>query len=277
MKAYVTQHIRTQETRRKRLRFSFFIILFILLCAGVVYSIFFNPKLLVANITISGFDQALITQFQDVLKTKKVFGGLIPSNNLLFIDRDDFVSFSNSYPEVKNVSMKKDYKNTSLNFDITMRKPEGLWCGEKNGCFVFDTDGVIYTKQEVGSASSSFRLIIEDSNRFPVLLSIIEEKDVSIMNILDTVVTPETILTFKNLLTFFGEIGVPIKTIVRRGENTSVALFETEHGGVFLIDVGRGFEETRNDLTAIKDKLNFKDILYVDVRTPGRVYYKGYK
>ncbi len=274
MKAYVPQHIRTQETRRKRLRFSFFVILSVLSLAAGVYGIFFNPKLLVSNITVSGFDQSLTTQLKDTLGTKKILKGLAPPNNLLFVKKDDFASFSNSYPEIKNISMKKDYKNTGLSFNVTMRKPEGVWCGERAGCFIFDTDGVIYTKQEASTTSSAFQLIIEDSNRFPTLLSILEEKDVPIVNILDMVATPETILTFKNLLAFFEENGVPIKTIIRRSGNTSVALFETGYGGVVLIDTGRGFEKTKHDLLVIKDKLNFKDILYVDVRTPGRVYYK---
>ncbi|MBI5153455.1 MAG: hypothetical protein HZA36_03285 [Parcubacteria group bacterium] len=274
MKAYVPQHIRIQETRRKCLRFSFFIILVVLSVAGVIYGIFFNPKLLVANITVSGFDQSLATQLQDTLRAKKILKGLVPSNNLLFVEKDDFASFSNSYPEIKSIVMSKDYKNTNLSFDITTRKPGGVWCGEGEGCFIFDTDGVIYAKQEASIASSSLGLVIEDSNRFSTLLSTVEGKEMPVRNILDAVVAPETILTFKNFLTFFEGVGTPIKTIIRRGGNTSTALFETKYGGVFLIDSGRGFEETKRELTAIKDKLNFKDILYVDVRTPGRVYYK---
>jgi|GEM_PF-2898213 len=282
MKAYVPQHIRIQEMRRKRLRLSFFIMLVIMSFAGVVYGVFFNSKFLVANITVSGFDQSLATQFQGTLKAKKILNGLVPSNNLLFIKKDDFSSFAKEYPEIKTVSMKKDYKNTSLDFDIVTRKPEGVWCGEKEGCFIFDTDGVIYTRQEINSptllttsiASSSFQIIIEDSNRFSSLLPIVEGENTQEKNIFDTIVAPEIIQVFKNFLVFFKEIGVPIKTIVRSNGNVSSALFETEYGGVFMVDVGRGFEETKRDLETIKKELNFKDIFYVDVRTPGRVYYK---
>jgi len=274
MKAYVPQHIRTQETRRKRLRFSFFIILVVLFLAGTIYGVLFNPKFFIANIVVSGFDQSLTTQLQDAVKAKKILRGLIPSNNLLFVKKDDFSSFLKSHPEIKTISMKKDYKNASLSFDITTRKPEGLWCGEREGCFVFDTDGVIYSKRETNLSSSSFQLVVEDSNRFPTMLSIVEDKDVPIRSILDTVVAPETILTLNNFLTFFKEIGVPIRVIVRRGGNPPIALFETEFGGIFLIDVGRDAVEIQRELILIRDKIDLKNSLYVDVRTPGRVYYK---
>ncbi|MBI5420898.1 MAG: hypothetical protein HZA35_01120 [Parcubacteria group bacterium] len=274
MKAYVPQHIRTQDTRRKRLRFSFFLILGMFLLSGVIYGVFFNPKLLVANITISGFDQSLATQFQDAMRTKKILKGFVPSNNLLFIDKGDFISVGDQYPEIKNVVMQKDYRNARLDFSVTTRKPEGLWCGEREGCYVFDTDGVIYIKQEMNVASSSFSLVIEDSNRFPTLLSPVQNENISTKKIRDGIITPELISVFKGLLNIFKENGVSIKTIIRRTEADNIVLLETNDEHIFLIDGGRSAEDSMRDFLLAKNKIDFQKITYVDLRIPGRVYYK---
>ncbi len=274
MKSYLPPHIREKETRYKRLRFSFFVMVTLLLVSSGIYGIFFNPKLLVSHIVVSGFDQSLVVDIEHILKEKRIMRDVVSGNNILFITQGDFDGILRRHSEINTMVMKKDYIHSTLLFDIQTRVLGGVWCNGDRGdtCLVFDTDGVLFMKQENTIASSSFPLLIEDSDRFPVLLSPHENKQKPII-IGESVVDIHTLKLFRDFIQFLGVQGMRVKTIIRRDKDDLNILLELDGGEVILVDRGRGFEETKNDFLRAKNKLPHS-FEYIDLRIPARVYFK---
>lgn len=272
MKSYVPPDIRNREARRRRLRFFCFIFVACVLIAGGVYGLFFNPALRIRQVFVSGADQPVSDEINTLLQ-KNIFR-VLPGNNLLFVRADNFSPILERYSTIKNIVLRKEYRNAALYVDVSMRIPAGVWCGDWNECFLFDEAGVIYTQLEEMVASSSFPIVVEETRQLPKTLSFLGGGDFVDRKLLDVVVKPEELQRFKHLIMLFGEHNMSVDRILRPNGAYRDVIFETKRGGFILVNIARSTEETERDFLLIREKIPSVDFAYIDLRIPGRIYYR---
>ncbi len=169
-----TEEARTRYTRRLRIVTAVGFFLFLLTCYGTYLVLQSDAfKLQVFSVSTDGvLERTEIEKYIQKELTQEIFG-IIPRSSI-FISQKKYVEdvLRKTYPRIAEVKVKR-VGFSSLNIDLTEKKPTALWCGdivpsiaEKSAsrdvpvsddmwgtCYTLDSHGYIYAKAPVFSGN----------------------------------------------------------------------------------------------------------------------------
>lgn len=231
----------------------------IFLCiGGIVWLMFASSVFAVTDVVVEAGSQPIrdaIERAVDEVLGQRRLGFLRPARNILLLSGDAIsATLLTSFENVESFEVTKEYPHT-VRISVTERTPRGIWCISEV-CQYFDTSGVRW-----GSALKS---------RGPLLLLVRDERT-------DPQFDARLFEGMSAAVDRFPEIGLrPI----------SVTFPESAPGDM-RVSVAQGYEVIVDVFGDVPDQLATLGVLvaekatdaafrpqYIDVRTPGRVYYR---
>ena len=165
-------------------------------------------------------------------------------------------------PGIKNISIKKDYKNKSVEIGVVERPMAGVWCydGSDNwNCLWFDDEGVAF-RRGIATEGSFIRTVYDYSGTKVGL---------------GQKVLPDSELP--NLLSIFKVIdsgGINQKEIAIKDRALEELEIQTYDGPLLYFSLRFPSYDTLAVINDLKSKPGFKKISYIDFRVEHRAYYK---
>ncbi len=270
-------HVRRQRIRRRILIASFALI-FIALGAGI-YGLQ-QSSMRISHVVIYGADQSLANIATAAMQGSYL--GIIPRDSVFFIPesriRDALMTFD---PNIAAVSI---FRNglTGLSVKVDYRVPIARWCGAAplvsvasstqqsvTGCYLFDANGFIYAST-TGAPLNDFLLYeplaSDQSGRSSTSTGAI------IGATLPHAAELPGVFDFARRLATFGS---PVASIVARDDEIDDYLAS----GTRITYVLGNEENAFTALASARADLNLSDgsLDYIDLRFPGKVYFKPKK
>jgi len=263
-----------QSKFRKVLKF-IIIILIIVAIIGVCYLVFYSDFCKVNNFNfkysnnylksedVSGFfsNEFLVSSLAtQVVKNKKILGYL-GSNNILFwkLGKKNNLTSKHILPSVKKVNIKVDLWNREVSFFAEEKSFFGIFCNNSDGCYAFDNNGIVFAPAP--KSKGSLILKINDSNKRPIVLGerILPEKE-WFNNIINAIN-----LIKKNNLNIES---INIKDLDLEEWGVKIA-----NGPELIFSLNFVPSDLNEILKTLKDRTDFPDINYFDMRVENRIYY----
>jgi len=268
----ISQFNKNKKLDRIRRIKIFWIGLPVLLLVGIGFlALMRQPRFFIESITIEGtrsLDRELVfTQSRDYLNSS--WAGLMPRKNILFFSKVRFKEWMvEAFPTVEHVDISFHNKK-SITLDIHEKDPFAVWCQEET-CFFMDEEGKMYSEAPRFS-DGVFLMISGDTLENPLGNYFTEPDQIAEVKTLIKVLeeVPMHILTIELSL----ETHVRIDKIGDISVNSNAKL-------MIARDYDQGvLQEVLTLLLAdpvfaqsLRDKGSSFE--YLDLRTPGKMYYK---
>jgi|GEM_PF-3428710 len=243
--------------RRARIKTALLAVVIVSVVAGLIWLLFSSPTFAVTDVQVGGatptINEAVRSAVEDLLG-KKTLGFLQPARNIMFLDEQGIaLSLHALFNEIETLSVSKSYPHT-LQVQVHARVAVGTWC-RKDVCQYFDVSGK--------------RWGIAIPSRGPLLVFVQDERSDS---------SDERV--FKGLMGAVGTLpsmGMYPRTITLQDGAPGDMRIQLSVGYDLLFDALGDMDDQLSTLSVfISDRASdpvFKP-LYIDMRTPGRVYYK---
>jgi hypothetical protein len=225
---------------------------------GGMWLMFASSVFAVTDVRVEGasvsVNESLRQAVDDVLGQRRL-GFLRPARNLLLLNADAVaLSLSAAFGNIERLEVRKEYPHT-VRISAVERTPIGAWCIGQT-CQYFDSTGARW-----GSAVPS---------RGPLLLLVQDERS-------DATWDPR----------LFSGLSLAVNGLPTFGLRPITVTFPDAAPGDMTVTVGAGYSVLMDALGDVQDQLSTLEVLvadkakdqafrpqYIDVRTPGRVYYK---
>jgi len=222
------------------------------------WGFFFSPVFAITDIRVSGAQLIGDRQVHDVVQElldRRTLQLFQPARNIILLDADAVIAqVTSRYDSIRSVVIRKHYPHT-LDVTVTERVAFGLWCRETQ-CAYFDRDGAQW-----GSAVPS---------RGPLLVRVQDERPSAD----DAEQMIQAILTARDGLP---ELGLRVLSVTLPAAapgdmhvevNKTYELFFDGNGDMTdqLVTLGVLLSDKAKDTTWAPH--------YIDLRTPGRAYYR---
>ncbi len=277
-----------RERRGKRWLLISLSALSVLLVLGAIgWTIFYSPLFRINEVKVVGNEVVSTGEITDSLKksvlSNSFFSRYFGTSNILFWP-DSFPSgeLVKSAPELKSVSMEKDYKKREVKIIVEERKPFGVWClrgaqtdaGSKDNftgnssenprssatsCFWFDSEGFI------------FRNAVDVEGSVITSVSDYSQKDIGI----GSKILPERFV--ENAFSVFRALSqnsVGVKEIRLNDIALEEIEVDTYEGPKIYFSLRFplvGFSEV---FSSLAKNSTLKNLQYIDFRVYNRAYYK---
>ena len=258
---------RRLQRRRTRIALGIFLLV---LCIGIAYALRQNA-VRISDIQIVGADQSFAEIARSTMQGRYL--GIIPRDSIFFFPasriRADILA---THPDIAAVSISRT-GSSGISITADTRVPVARWCGALSDttkvgltadCYVFDANGVVY------AATST----IQPLNAFTIyqFLAAPEGIQASGTPIGSTLLNAEKFPAAFDFARQLATFGSPISFIVFRNDEID-NYFE---GGVRITYLLGDEQNAFTALVSAKAQLNLSDptLEYVDVRFPGKIYFK---
>jgi len=234
-------------------------LLLLLAAVGLIWAAVWSPVARIADIGFEGIPDALTEDtraaVEALLDREELFGILSARRSLLVADAGGIAAaLTERFPALKDVRVAKAYPD-ALRISATARTPMGAWC-RGDECWLWDRDGARW-----GTAAPSVG---------PLLLLVRDERT-------DDDRDPRLLTGILTAVDGLPALGLAART---------VTLPDAEPGGIRIL-VNRKYELYVDALAGVPEQLDTLGIfltdkandpafnpVYIDLRTPGRVYFK---
>src|SRR3989338_67882 len=255
------------EKRRHLMRKVLFVLVITLIvCAGLIYGLFFAKLFDVREITITGGQTLNNNEIFDFVSQKieqKVFG-IKRGSNLFFLSSEKIEQeLLKTYPKIDAVMAAKSYFH-KLNIEVKERSSYGIWCLTKQDkCYYFDKSGVLY---DSAPSTSGFLLFsVKDERRRDVKLGERAEEQ----SWIDSLVLARQKLT---------ERGFQVKELVIPEDSFDEFYALESRGWKIQMSINTDLDaQIKTIADFLKQKLTPERIIqlqYVDIRIADRIYYR---
>ncbi len=224
---------------------------------AVVYVVIISPVFQIRTIKVKGNSVVTTGDIQHIVE-----GGLNSSplsRNILFLDTNQLVSeLKGQNQQIASVEIGKQFPST-LQVIVHEQAPALLW-RTGTSTYVISDDGHAYSQtQQAGPGL----ITITDTSNVPISLG-------------QAVVPGQFVQFVKAMQTKLSGLGIGV-TQLTVGETTSEVMVATNAGYSIRFDTTRSIDDQIADLKATLDTLkkqNKKATEYIDLRIPGKVFYK---
>lgn len=250
-----------KEQKRRSLLFKVIgvIALGAVICAAIIFILFFSPFFKIKSINADGVDDAYRQRLVDKATQKMVSGklGFIETQrNIFFFDKEALLAdLRAEFTSLERISIEKKYPH-ELILKASERKPYGIWCFATSECKYFDEDGATWGN---AAKSSGFLLLVVTDQREAENYQLDQDYFKAIKQI------------HKNL----GELSIR-QAIIKSGDLREFNV-EAAQGYPIIFSLDADIE---NQIAVLKifmaDKSRRANFVpqYLDLRIDGRVYYK---
>lgn len=225
---------------------------------GGVWLMFASSVFAVTDVRVEGAAPAVnegLRQAVDDVLGQRHLGFLRPARNILLLDEDAVaLSLRSAFGNIEQLTVRKEFPHT-VSITVVERSPLGAWCTGEH-CQYFDSTGARW-----GSAVPS---------RGPLLLLVRDERS-----------SPEWDMRL------FSGMYSAVQGLPESGLRPITVTFPDAAPGDMRISVSAGYDVVMDALGDVADQLSTLGVLvadraadpafspqYIDIRTPGRAYYK---
>jgi len=265
------QEKRTHRSSGKKSKSFLIIFLVLIVLGGLSYLIIFSPVFKIKEIKISGAEQfneiELISQLKDFAKSQSGFSKFLgPDNILSWIN--DLGDFNKNYPVFEKIIIKKFLFRRIIEINVKEREKFGIWCLmaqtdteiTQSVCWWFDKTGFIFSEAPF-SEGSLVRKMNDYSKRTLkvgdlVLPDNLFQNFLKIYAVLDKIELKTNNLSLEN---------IDWQEMFLEASDSSPKIY-------FSLKFDPGF--FISGLDSLKQDPGFNKLLYIDLRTENRIYYK---
>jgi cell division septal protein FtsQ len=254
--------------RERKIRFVFWGTMLILLGMALLGGLFFLPQFRIKTIEVSGtetLDAATLHQaIEEWLGGRYFF--IFPKALIFFYQPQELDKFLHAkFLRLASVLINFDIRKNTLKVEVKERRPEGLWClSGSDTCFLFDKEGVLFEAMERPEGSGGL---------------LVEDKKGQTFGLGKQALNPEWIVFMKKLAKEIAP-DVWIQEYVIEPESFEAGYIKARTSGQWDILLNAENELLEFYVQALRAllKREIKDnvgrLLYIDLRVPGRAYYK---
>ncbi len=269
-------HMRRYRKRKaKKILIS---VLILFLFSGIFYFLFFSQVFKINNFIISGGRSLVPEEVEETLRSflnRRWF--LIPANNFFILKEGELEkAILDKFKRIEGVDIQKGFPN-ALEVEIKEKNLNLIWCQKKQEerkCFYLDQDGMVFGKafdidlenlDREKLINGPFILVEEERESF----SSLEEK-IAVSELVDFIFQIKLILPkIAGLKMVKGSIGLASAGQIN---------VETEEGWQVYFDTTRELTSQVKILDLVLTEKITKEeresLEYIDLRVPGRIYYK---
>ena len=257
-----------QERRAKRkwrLRWLFLFLGLYGLTLGGLWLLLVSPVPRFKNIVITGNSKMGRDQILEILRAT-VFENLwrrnlLGFNNILAWPGNLRLENMVLLPTVKSINVKRDLINKTVRVTVEDRNPYGIWCVQTapQNCYWFDDEGVIFKKTA----------IVEGS-----LIRAVNDYSGRVIGLNFRVLPEQFLKNIFQILETTENLGLSVKEVridsLEKEELTAI----TYAGVAFYFGLRYPAGNLASAIDALRQKVDFDKLEYVDFRVENRVYYK---
>jgi hypothetical protein len=235
--------------------------------AGSLWLVFFSDYLYIEDIYVSGVKTV------DVLVLKSVVSLNLAENHWRIFPRSHIFFYRTAglsealqeqFTRIASVNFSPDIHRRRLNIEITERSPVGFWCASNGECALLAGDGVIL--EPMGRPEGIGAFVIEDASAAEFSPG-------------TRLMAPEWILFMKEFSSALAP-EILIRSYIIEPESLSAGYIRARTSADWDILLNVEFGQERHTAAVVKTLLEeeirnrINRLEYIDLRIPGRVFYK---
>lgn len=255
--------------RARKIRLILFSGFLALLFGGLFWGIFYSPVFLInrvdTHIVGDTIDPNEVRAFSENWISGKKYA-VFWKRHLFFYEPDELApALSKEFMRIGELEIKPLVRERALRIQIRERTPFGFWCREPDDrCFIFDERGVLF--EEIARPEGSIGIVVKDTIGPAGALG-------------ERVADPEWVLFLKELKAALQpEIWIKEYVIEPETFQAKFLRVKTTEGWDLLVnfepDSTDKIANTVKEVLAKEVKGNRPSLEYLDLRVPGRAYYK---
>lgn len=233
--------------------------------AGAVW-LLWHPAIRVAEITVSGEGSEERVEAISAIAHRSVagfYGYVLPRDSIFFLPEKDIrARILDTYPDIAAVSVNRE-RFDAISVTVFPRIPAFIWCGADREapepCLFADSEGFLFADADTASTSLlTFYASLENAATEPLRATVARAKD-----------TPGVFWFVRTI----AELGLSTEAVVLRGDEADVHLRDSDTRITYVL----ADEQGAAALVAIALKnlpAPLHTFEYIDVRFPGKAYFK---
>jgi cell division septal protein FtsQ len=258
---YISQNIKKKNEILKKIKIFLNILILGAIIILICYLIIYSPVFSIEKINITNNERANNDEVLNFVKSNifsnSIFKRILSLQNIL-IWPDYLKNNSNLWPEIKEVSIKKDYFHKNIEIKVLERKLYGMWCKEKE-CLWFDDLGYLFNKTPLSEGALILKVFDYSGRKLGIGNFVLPQ---NLMSNLTQVF--ETLQ--KAQINFYS---AELKNL----ENEEIAI-KTQNGPIIYFSLHFPPPDISLIKKKIEEKRDFNSLEYLDLRIENKVFYK---
>jgi hypothetical protein len=235
------------------------------LLIGASYFFLYSGFLKVNEFKVEGTravdKNTLFALFASEIIKNQSWRALFGQDNLIFWLGAKSASVKERIPLLAELALRTNIWEQRVEVNARERQFNGIWCfSERRQCFVFDKDGVTFSLAPTAEGALLLKITDESERSINLGQSVLPERGwlAGVFTILEIIKKEGMAIADIRVK----ELGLREWEIVIAGGPRLIFNFEYMSGNLAEI------------LKNLRGQLNFSKLQYIDLRVPGRIYYK---
>jgi len=259
MNPFLDQQQSHKEKRSFRIKLYFGFLILNLIIVLAVYVLIYSPVFKIKEFKVAGISWH---QTEDVLRT--IEPQILNTKIKNFLGNKNLLVWDVNNPDLSRTAfaeaiIKRDWLRQSIVINIQERKQLAIWCDKNDNCYWMDKEGLLF--ENAPRTEGSLILTVSDISDNAAIKNtkVVEERFASNLAV---------------ILDGLKKLRVSIKKITFNRELQEIHA-ETYSGPNLLFSIRLDPTFNLESLQSLQEKLNFKDINYIDLRVENRIFYKN--
>lgn len=262
------QEKRMRRDKRKKSKIFLIIFIILILLGGLVYLVIYSPVFKIKQIKISGVERfnesQIIFQLKTFVINQSGFNKFLGPDNILSWMKGT-ANLEQSYPIFENLTIKKSLLKRTIEITVKERERFGAWCvgpvaSSTPQCFWFDKNGLVFDEAPYTEG---------------FLINKINDLSGRVLKTGDLVLSNNLFKNFIKIYSVLDKVGLKTNNLLLENIELQEMVLETNNSYPKI------YFSLRNDpnfsisgLNSLKQDPGLDKLLYIDLRTENRVYYK---
>jgi len=258
---YISQDIKKKNEILKKIKFFSGILILCTIIILICYLIIYSPVFSIEKINITNNERVNNDEVLNFIKSNifsnSIFKKVLGFQNIL-IWPNYLKNNSNLLPEIKEVSIKKDYFHKNIEIKVLERKLYGMWCKE-NECLWFDEAGYLFNKSPLSEGALILKVFDYSERKLGIGNFVLPQ------NLMSNLIQVFDVLQKAQINFYSAEL--------KNLENEEIAI-KTQDGPTIYFSLNFPPPDISFIKKKIEEKRDFNSLKYLDLRIENKVFYK---
>lgn len=260
MRAYLEQQQAHKQKRNFRLKLYLGFLILLAIFGLIFYILFYSPVFQIKQFNIAGKERLSDEKILNILRPlvlKTRLENFLGFNNLL--------AWNNGQLDVSKTALtkaviEKDWIRQAIDIQIKERLRFAVWCGKAGQCYWIDKEGTAF--EEAPFTEGSLILTVQEKEKEALIKGepVAEERFAA--NIIE-------------VIEGISALNIPIEKIEFDRELQEIRV-QTYRGPDILFSIRFDPKFNLDSLHALRQKIGFERIEYIDLRAENRIFYKNF-
>lgn len=198
---------------------------------------------------------------------------VLPKSNIFFVDKEKLSTlFLDKFPRLETININKQFFSNYIEFTVTERGADYLWCSASGECFFMSNNGLIFEKAPFSESEYLVSSVswLEPKNHF-IFKGVLTDNP-----IMRNFVSLDKMQSYEKFVELFKKAGVEIMSIDIESFDKAVA--KTSVGDIFFDPEEVDFSEPVKNAVLLINEERAKNpnvkFNYIDTRFGNKMFYK---